>query len=677
MIRIRPGRSWRHNPSYLRELREGKSGADILDVLGVEVDGVDIAAGVGEAQVLLAVAELAAALQHIAEGTAAAQATIGPGPTELVLEARGPDLLMTLVSLAPPARIVAGGLLVDAARMRAATLHAARELLLDLFAISPGATELPLARQLGDACALLSRRPQRSAAQWPVKEGRWVSSRTGARPSLELSVTPAAHARLRARREVPHAPLAPHLGSGRLTLRQKGAPGLTCEGPLFLLLRNLLQDAQALAEAWEAGERSFTLHFEPHEMRCDLTTDELRVPGWRNPLQAPALRFAALAADGALAYARLCGRGPADDYLSDLRDSAHRLLRHCRDVESGDLRRAPETVAAPPSRTPRQRPAPLAPGRVRRLVYREEWRSEAPDAERLILPADGPLLVERADSLEARDPRTGEKLWSVPAMPGAVARGTDLFYAEPGDALVRLDLQTGEPRWKRRLRGAAHPCRLWPIDGGVLRSLPGEGLALVKDGGALGFRIRLAGGAPLSAALLEGEIVAALASGSIAGLDAGDGKALWKLRHRTQAILPFDSGVLLLRAASAAYFEPGKHKIAWERELPLQGELAVYDDVIIVAGAGGAATRLDENFAPLWTLSAEGNAPAVPAVLQREVVLLQRGEICLHDAAEGLLIARFPSARAAALGPDLSCALLHESEISFHRLAAHLSVLTT
>ena len=79
MIRIRPGRSWRHNPSYLRELREGKSGADILDVLGVEVDGVDIAAGVGEAQVLLAVAELAAALQHIAEGTAAAQATIGPG----------------------------------------------------------------------------------------------------------------------------------------------------------------------------------------------------------------------------------------------------------------------------------------------------------------------------------------------------------------------------------------------------------------------------------------------------------------------------------------------------------------------------------------------------------------------------------------------------------------------
>ena len=98
MIRIRPGRSWRHNPAYLRDLRAGTGGADILDVLGIEVDGVDIAAGVGEAQVLVAVAELAQALQHLAEGEPAAQATIGPGPTELVLESRGHDLLLTLVT---------------------------------------------------------------------------------------------------------------------------------------------------------------------------------------------------------------------------------------------------------------------------------------------------------------------------------------------------------------------------------------------------------------------------------------------------------------------------------------------------------------------------------------------------------------------------------------------------
>ena len=144
MIRIRPGRSWRLTPTYLGELRslsgaraKGFNGAEILDVLGIEVDGVDIAAGVGEARVLQAVDELAQALIRIGDGQPAAQATIGPGPTELVLEARGHDVLLTLVTLAPPARVLASGLLVDAQKMRMATLHAARGLLLDLLAISP------------------------------------------------------------------------------------------------------------------------------------------------------------------------------------------------------------------------------------------------------------------------------------------------------------------------------------------------------------------------------------------------------------------------------------------------------------------------------------------------------------------------------------------------------------
>src|SRR5437763_3120308 len=111
MIRIKPGRSWRMNACSVGELRaldppraRGFTGADILDVLGIEVDGVDIAEGVGEARVLVAVDELAEALLAIGAGEPAAQATIGPGPTELVLEARGPDLLLTLISLAPPAR---------------------------------------------------------------------------------------------------------------------------------------------------------------------------------------------------------------------------------------------------------------------------------------------------------------------------------------------------------------------------------------------------------------------------------------------------------------------------------------------------------------------------------------------------------------------------------------------
>src|SRR5712664_694171 len=66
---------------YLGELRaltqaraRGFNGAEILDVLGIEVDGVDIAAGVGEARVLQAVDELAQALIRLGEGQPAARA---------------------------------------------------------------------------------------------------------------------------------------------------------------------------------------------------------------------------------------------------------------------------------------------------------------------------------------------------------------------------------------------------------------------------------------------------------------------------------------------------------------------------------------------------------------------------------------------------------------------------
>src|SRR3954447_20596785 len=177
MIRIRPGRSWRLNPTYLGELRsltgaraKGFNGAEILDVLGIEVDGVDIAAGAGEARVLQAVDELAQALIRIGDGQPAAQATIGPGPTELVLEARGHDVLLTLVTLAPPARVLASGLLVDAQKMRLATLHAARGLLLDLLAISPALSSARLALRLGAGSAQLARRAQARPRRWPAHE---------------------------------------------------------------------------------------------------------------------------------------------------------------------------------------------------------------------------------------------------------------------------------------------------------------------------------------------------------------------------------------------------------------------------------------------------------------------------------------------------------------------------
>jgi len=723
VIRIKPGRSWRMNPAYLGELRaldprraRGFTGAGILDVLGIEVDGVDIAAGVGEARVLVAMEELLQALLRLGEGAPAAQATIGPGPTELVIEARGDDALITLVSLAPPARVLAGGLLVDAQKLRAAALHAGRGLLLDLLAISPALGDAPVSKRLGDWCAELSRKPGKAEQRWPVKDAvakAMVFVAPGARrrsESLQLQLPPETVARLREQPAVEFAPLAPHLGHGSIALTRRGAPGLAFEGAIFLLVRNLLGEAERLVEAWEAGARDFVLHFGPHELQCDLTADQVRAPGWRKPAALPALRIARLLSLLALGYAGEAHAG--DELAKDLRERALTLERHCGDLESGDLRRAPATVVspvAPPPARPRQ--GPLSQGKMRRLVYREAWRAPLSGISRALPFAGGPLVIEQAESLAAHHAETGDAIWKASAAPGAVARGADLFYSEPGDALVRLEVATGEVRWKRRLRGAAHPAQLWALPGGVLRALPGEGLALVSDAGTLSFRAKLPGGAPLFVEAIDFVLVAALGSGFLAGLDPADGSVLWKRRSRPKAIVICGSRALVLSDGALACIDPHRGEPVWERGMPDDSTGPVlFDGCAVLLGGGellsfsltdGAprapialawarhlvATE-EELFATgeqgeaariagprTWTVPPETGGLSRPAQVHRGVVLLERAQPSLYEPVQGLPLAQLPAARGAVLLPDLAVALLSDGELAVHRLATHLSVL--
>jgi len=718
VIRIRPGRSWRLNPTYLGELRsltgaraKGFNGAEILDVLGIEVDGVDIAAGVGEARVLQAVDELAQALIRIGDGQPAAQATIGPGPTELVLEARGHDLLLTLVTLAPPARVLASGLLVDAQKMRMATLHAARGLLLDLLAISPALSNARLARRLGAASAHLARRMQPRPSRWPARESEPQSliNHVHRKPEkLSIQLPPETMARLRGASEVRLAPLAAHLGRGSVTLLRSGAPGLTWEGPVFLFLRNLLADAERLIEAWESGEPAFTLTFGTHELRWDLTRDEVRVQGWKRPLKLPPLRLAKVAAGSAELYADETLRHGIDELGADLRERAQTLLRHCTDLETGDLRRAPATVAAPPPRQSREKRPPLSQGRVRRLVYREAWRRNSSGIRRIVALAQGRLVLEDGEGLAGLDAASGQEVWRARSLPGAVLRGSDLFHAEPGDALVRIDAISGEVQWKRRLRGARTAGQLWALPSGVVRALPGEGLAQVADSGALVFRTKLPGGAPEHVALASGVLLAAT-SGLVMGLGE-DGGLLWKRRMRASSLLSCGARALLLSPGALQCIDPATGKALWEREVPEDARgLVVHEGAAVLLGAGqvlafsagdgaarapipvpwaeqlvgdddgaliatapgGAAMRLDGR--KRWSVGPAGDGTA-PAQVHRGIVLLQRTRTELYDAAEGLLVAELDPAQAAFLGPDLACALVQEGNVSLHRLATHLSL---
>ena len=650
MIRIRPGRSWRHNPSYSSELRalggpdaHDFTGDHLLDVLGIEIDGVDIAAGIGEAPVIAAIDELAAAILRVGEGEPAAQATIGPGPTELVLEPRGAEVLLSLVTLRPPARVLASGLLVDAAKLRSAALVAVQGLVLDLLDASPALEGSALLKRLARSCAALARGGRRRAREWPpsgAAAAGFVVHGGTAPVRVEVQVPAASAARLGARALAPWSPLAPLLGAGAVSLRLGGTPALTAEAPPWLLLRELVREAAALVHAWEAGDRVFTLRAGALELRCDLTTDEARAPAWKNAAAVAPARLAEAIAAAAKAFAEraLSGKpaghtlghaaGPAkgqarrlagaarrdaspghEEPLDDLRAAAASLLAHCRDLRSGALRRAPEAVRAPPPRRAPEPPPTLLAGRVRRLLYRTASQAEVGPilpGGLLAFPAAGVLVLQGVAGLVGISLEGGERLWHLPgagAEPGAAVRtGAGDLFATEGDALLRVDAATGAVKWRRVMRGGGP--RVWAVEGGCARALE-SGVALVRDAGTLAFRARLDGGAPLHCAVAQGVLLAQLEGGLLLGLDAGGGPELWRRRCGVGAgplVIAFGHALLVrqdLRGARALIaLEATTGEPVWERPLPpggpetpgpvtLAGELAC-----VLAGAGVQAVDL-------------------------------------------------------------------------------------
>ncbi|MFL5291788.1 MAG: PQQ-binding-like beta-propeller repeat protein [Myxococcales bacterium] len=741
MIRIRPGRSWRHNPGYVGKLRRlegphlhGFEGSGILDVLGIEVDGVDIAAGVGEAEILVAMDELCRALSRLSEGSPAAQATVGRGPTELVLEARGPDVLLTLVSLAPAARLLASGLLLDGERLRRAALSAARALADDLLAISPALSGSALLERLRRPLRAPSRHGQRamSAPAWPrpVPGRGFVARGLAQGVRCEVQVPEETAWRLAGRSEVADAPLAALLGSGSLVLRVSGAPALSWEMPPYLALRDLVRSASALCTAWEAADRECTVRFGAAELHCDLTRDEVRASGWRAsaPLAPSALAVALAGAARAYATKALDLTGEAEE-LSDLRDSARRIEEHCKDLVSGDFRPGRSAAAVPPPRKPKGRQAPLSRGRVRRLVYREAWRTGPGEPADSLLFCGGVLVGGSRGEVRALDLATGRESFRSECEAFAqAAHGDDLFVTARA-ALSRVDPSNGERRWQRRVRASS---RLWPIEGGVI--VPADdGVSCVSDVGSVAFEAKLPFGKPESCAAAQGILVLA-ARDHLFALDAADGRLLWKrkvfapvlalsvLARRAIAIAGNPKGTARLVA-----YSPESGKLLWARPLPGPPEggietafecavvacgaavvaarlsdgtlsfeaklpfaadlhLAVADEddgrgaLLLATSAGGACARIGDRGSLAWSLPAEGSSPPAPARLARRLALVARDVPVVLDAQEGFALARIGerAPRCAALADDASVALCDEAgAISLERLATHLSIVTS
>jgi outer membrane protein assembly factor BamB len=300
-------------------------------------------------------------------------------------------------------------------------------------------------------------------------------------------------------------------------------------------------------------------------------------------------------------------------------------LRHCREVASGALRRAPEAVAAPPLRKPpprEQRPLHAA-GRVRRLVYREAWRERLPAGPSCLwlFGREGALAALAAGEVTGYDLDSGRPLWGFPCTgPRAAARaatGADLFVLGP-EALVRLEPASGQVRWRRKMSGGDHCvtgsrppspagagplAALYPLPGGLLVSSRGA-LALVEDGGRAVWRARLEE-APRSALLHESALLLALPGGVFAALDLHTGRALWRKRIGARAGAPAVAGGRLVVAAERGSgaprllaLDPQSGEQAWQAELPAASAppaaLAFGDSVALSTAAGVSSHRASD-----------------------------------------------------------------------------------
>lgn len=677
MVRILPGDSWKLNPSYLASLKQLDERAArrlgpvaILDVLGIEVDGVNLAQGLREAAIFQVVEGLAALVLRLYEKPEGrGQVPLDEGRTELVLGRRGASAALCVVSLSRPARLLAGELEVDLAPLALATASCAHALLADLTSLNPALCAAPFARRLARLCAAL-----RKAAKLEVGGGeRLAETRLGSEPrrleegalALAFRLRDSA-GRIDGYRE--GADLYSLLSPGELLLRDAAGRELALGSAApFLLLSEAPRAAAELIEAAEAHEATWELSLGGQPCgRIDLKAETLRVRERELRCGPHALARALL--EGALDFAAaLVARNPAqarNAYLSSLSEEASDRLAHLRDLEGGDLYdNRSEPLPAPARATPEE---PLGAGKLKRLRFRPLWTG-ADTGERALAVRQlrGVLLAvgrRRATWLDSKTGRllahhTGERIepWDDGALvadrsrltrfsargrpaffreqPGhdqpALTRSSGRFLAGPmrqaamlcvfdGCLVAALYAATGRTAWQFRVPQASRLATGAAADRAFVAANNGFLYALEVEAGQVVFRVR-------SGCAFEGPLT--VGSRIVASLGRNDG-ALWltaidALSGRSHVARPVQmqkagAPVLLRRqllvggtsegVSTVAGFTAGGREL-FRTSLEVHGgvpALVVYQNRIYCTLRDGSVTCLDSSGKRVWTAPPSG-----------------------------------------------------------------------
>jgi outer membrane protein assembly factor BamB len=649
VIRIRTGAAWRHDPALHSALRRGAGPARaaaaraVVDAVALEVDGVDVAAGLAEGPLLPTLETLLRAVARIVGGASHATVPFPDGEVELLIRRRGRSALLTVVVLSRPSRIVARDVEVEVDALAEAALEASAALCRDLAELLPGADGRET-RPLRAAARAL-RRTEEGAPSGGGVAARARSPRSAGRAAAIACVVELADDDgLLAAYEGGRPDLGSLLGPGRIALRAAGGRELCAlPGIPFLVLRDLGGAADALLRAVRAGEARCEIPLvrprrgPPVLASLDLARGTLSVRDAMD-LPCPPLDLARAFAEAQAEMGRVArARNPRqaeNAYVAELERAAAERLAQIEELAQGD-RAAAAPVPARARPAPRLPQRPLGPGRLRRLAFRPTFRIDAgaPVADGLLL-AGGAFVVAGASALAGIDRARGEVLWRGPGCRFAAAAAGGLVVVR-GETLEALSVRTGRPRWSRPLPGAAPSAAVAFPRGPLVVVEPGAATGLDPGSGRTLWRFEPPGAARIVATPFGGVLAVGADTGIAYGLDAA-GKVLWRLRAPGPVLrAPSPAGGLCLVLAVAdpgtalLAVEPASGQRRWEAPLDVApgASVVAWGRRLAVAGALGGepiVTALERSGAPAWTVSPSLDAP-VAAVGAGALLVVRAG----------------------------------------------------
>ncbi len=568
MIRIHAGRAWRENPRLLSELRAAKGDCPILDAVGIEVDGVDLAAGIEEDSVLAVTAELASAVAGLTAGRERASVTFRAAGVDLLLERRGASVHLSFVKLRRPAGMVLRGVEVELPALRRAALDSGHSLLAELAALNPVLTKSGPARRLAGAVRKLqaawgpgdgisgpaggedAAEPRRGRARaFPASLGRraraavGIEGPAGARgsPACRIELPSGGEALLTFRGGPPD--LQSLLVAGQVTVSlARGAPPRVADGYVFLILRELIAGGHALLRALSAGEKEHALALPGGALHLSLAAGVGRLPGVEEPLPVDPVALAGALFDAAARFTRYVvahnPRQRENGYLAELLRGAQEGLARCDEIGRtvrGRPRRPTPSAASPggASRGPRgmRAQAPLSTGRLCRVAFERLWSVNVLPPRGICVTTNAVVVLGEQGSA-AFSPRDGRPLWTGPRGPGfALALpGGDVLVAG-GRKVVRF--RQARVVWSSGPLGSGAPIASLTLgaDGrSAVAASANEVVGLTLAAGEPSWRFAPPGCGGLAITQAPGLTLAAASDGRLYALDPVDGHLVWRAR---------------------------------------------------------------------------------------------------------------------------------------------------